>query len=387
MAALQKAATARIEELLRVEVTRACVDLEPYKRVTGYRVWREPLPRTRLGKIRRFQLSALYERAERAEAPKPKEPTAEDKALLADPISRTIIDILKRRFSGMAVELDTSLQLDLSVDSLSWIEIAHEIEASTGRSIQEDAIASIVTIRDLIKTVQSATPTAAPIVVAVALPPPRKAWTTPLAWGFYWFLRILMRTAFRLEIRGRPPAGDTQTLIAVNHLSDLDPPIVAAALPWKFIGKVRWGADVNRVFDTAIKRAFARFAQVFPVDDRKPAETLAYAKAALAEGTHLIWFPESWRSPDGKLQQFSRGVGIMVMDRRPTVVPARIEGTFEALPRHKTFPRLTRVRIAFGEPIAPAEFEPCGGAADPAAAAAALIRERLEALDARAGSG
>jgi long-chain acyl-CoA synthetase len=381
MAALQRAATARVDELLRVEVTRACVDLEPYKRVTGYRLWREPLPRTRLGKIRRFQLPALYERAERAEAPKPREPSAEDRALQADPLSQTIMALLRHRFAGAAIELDTSLQLDLAVDSLAWIEIAHEIEAATGRAVHEDAIATIVTVRDLIRTVAAAAPAAEAAVVSVALPPLRRRWTTPLAWCFYWFLRLLMRTAFRLEIRGRPPMGDGQILVAVNHLSDLDPPIVAAALPWRFLRGVRWGADVNRVFDNAIKRAFARFAQVFPVDDRKPAETLAYAKAALAEGAHLIWFPESWRSPDGKLQQFSRGVGVMVMDRRPTVVPVRIEGTFEALPRHRTLPRPTRVRIAFGDPIAPAEFDRCAAAPDPAAAAAALIRERMVAVD------
>jgi long-chain acyl-CoA synthetase len=386
MGALQRAATARVEELLRVEVTRACVDLEPYKRVTGYRVWRDPLPRTRLGKIRRFQLPALYDRAERAVAAV-REPTAEDRALLADPIAAAVMAILKRRFPDAPVALDTSLQLDLSVDSLAWIEIAHETEAATGRPLAEDAIATIVTVRDLIGAVRSATPAAAASPVSVVLPPPRSLWVMPLAWVFYWFLRLLMRGAFKLEIRGRPPVGEVQTLVAVNHLSDLDPPIVAAALSWRFMRKVRWGADVNRVFDTPIKRAFARFAQVFPVDDRKPAETLAYAKAALAAGAHLIWFPESWRSPDGRLQQFSRGIGIMVMERRPTVVPARIEGTFEALPRHKKFPRPTRVRIAFGAPIAPAEFDPCATADDPAAAAAMLIRERIAALDATERSG
>jgi long-chain acyl-CoA synthetase len=385
MRALQESATSRVDELLRVEITRAGVDLEPYKRVTGYRVWREPLPRTRLGKIQRFRLAELYDRAERSAGTAVIELSAEDLAMLSEPLARTVYDLLKRRFPDASIGLETSLQLDLAVDSLGWIELTHEIEAATGRAIVEDAIARIVTVRDLLHVVAETAPsttTAAPAVVPVALPPPRGPVLLPFAWCFYWFLRIVMRGLYRIEIRGAVPAGDRQTLVAVNHLSDLDPPVVAAALPWRFIRDVWWGADVNRVFDNGIKRVFTRLAQVFPVDDRRPGETLAYAKAALATGAHLIWFPESWRSPDGRLQQFSRGIGVIVQDSRPAVVvPAFIVGTFEAMPRHRTIPRITRVRIAFGPPIPGAEFDGCATSNDPAAAAAAVIRKHIAALD------
>jgi long-chain acyl-CoA synthetase len=384
MRALQNSATSRVDELLRVEVTRAGVDLEPYKRVTGYRIWREPLPRTRLGKIQRFRLAELYDRAERSGAAAGVvDLSAADLAMLAEPPARAVYDILKRRFPEAAIGLETSLQLDLAVDSLGWIEITHEIEAATGRAVAEDAIARIVTVRDLLRVVAETAPSAAatPAVAApVALPPARGPALLPFAWAFYWFLRLAMRGLYRIDIRGPVPDGARQTLIAVNHLSDLDPPVVAAALPWRFMRRVWWGADVNRVFDNGVKRVFSRLAQVFPVDDRRPGETLAYAKAALATGAHLIWFPESWRSPDGRLQQFSRGIGIMVMDSRPAVVPAFIVGTFEAMPRHRTIPRLTRVRIAFGPPIPAAEFEACGTANDAAAAAAAVIRTHIAAL-------
>ena len=53
----------------------------------------------------------------------------------------------------------------------------------------------------------------------------------------------------------------------------------------------------------------ARALRVFPVDERAPATTLAYGEAVLRRGNALVWFPESWRSPDGELQAFLPGIG------------------------------------------------------------------------------
>ena len=63
--------------------------------------------------------------------------------------------------------LDTSPQLDLGVDSLDWLEIAHEVEAELGAAVDDQALAGAVTIRDLLtavvaRDVEAAAPDRAP---------------------------------------------------------------------------------------------------------------------------------------------------------------------------------------------------------------------------------
>ena len=61
---LRERKVANIGDLLRFEMEGASVHLPHHKRVLGYEIWREPLPRTSTGKIRRFEI----ERRVRAEA-------------------------------------------------------------------------------------------------------------------------------------------------------------------------------------------------------------------------------------------------------------------------------------------------------------------------------
>src|SRR5690606_15066555 len=107
-----------------------------------------------------------------------------------------------------------------------------------------------------------------------------------------------------------------------------------------------------------------------------PAETLDRAAAVLAQGGALVWFPEAWRSPNGRLQAFRPGIGLL-LDRAPvTVVPAGIRGTFEALPRGRRLPRRHSFTVRFGPPLTAAEIA-AGGDAQ---ATAERLRARVAAL-------
>jgi long-chain acyl-CoA synthetase len=166
-------------------------------------------------------------------------------------------------------------------------------------------------------------------------------------------------------------------IVAANHLSDLDPLVVAAALPPKALARVRWSGDTGRLFGSRAGRFLARATRIFPVDERRPGLTLAYARAVLTDGDCLVWFPESWRSPDGELQVFLPGIGRIVRETGAAVVPAHIAGTFQAMPRTARLPRPHPVRVAFGPPLAAAAL--LAGDADDAAVAA-RIRDAVAAL-------
>jgi long-chain acyl-CoA synthetase len=161
----------------------------------------------------------------------------------------------------------------------------------------------------------------------------------------------VMQLLFRLKVKGREtlPVRGPFVVIA-NHESDLDPLLVAAALGLARVRDVHWGGDAIRLFRRRWLHPLWRALRVFPADERRPSETLAIALEVLRRGECLVWFPESWRSPDGRLQRFLPGIGRLLAEARVPAVPAFIEGAFEAMPRSRKLPRLRPVMITFGPP-------------------------------------
>ena len=351
--ALRQAETQRLDDAIRIAVTEAGAGLAPYKRVTAYRIHREPLPRTRLAKLRRFRLPELFEaagaRGARDAGPAP------DEALADDPTAQRILTLMRARFGDDTIGLATSPQLDLGVDSLAWLEIAQEIESGLGVTLAPDALAEVVTLADLVRAAIDA-PEAAPEGPAeVVLPARPRGLRRFVCWTAYWLNRVVMKTAFGVRRHGAVPDAGKPLILIANHASDLDPLVLAAAVPWRTFGALWWSADRARVFGSPSLRWLSRIAQLFPVDDRNPAEGLAIAGGLLERSECVAWFPESWRSPDGRLQGFMRGIGILLTERLVALAPAYIAGTFEVLPRHRRWPRLRRVDVFFGETAGPTD--------------------------------
>jgi len=364
--AMQAAGRLAIEDALRVSLAEISRDLPAYQRLAGFAIARVPLPRTRLGKYRRFLLPELYRAARTGAATQPEELSAEDRAFLAASPAHEVWELLRTRYPTRFSSLDASPLLDLGIDSLERLSLALELEARFHIRVNEADLAETETVRDLLQAIATAAQSA-PISGEEAEPsllPPLLRPVGPAgrlvglaAYGVTW---LIMRLVFRLRTAGRdalPPPGSY--IVVANHVSDLDPLALAAALPYRHMRKVFWGGDAAYLFWIPFSGPFWRALHVFPVDERKPAEALARASTVLAAGNALIWFPEGWRSPTGELQRFLPGIGKIVAETGRPVVPAYIQGTFEALPRGRKWPRLHPVALRFGAPI---EFHATPGA-------------------------
>lgn len=395
-AALRAAGNARPEDVLRVALVAAAQDLPSYQRLAGYVLARDPLPRTRLGKIQRFRLRALYDdllagRGAATPAPLSKA----DAALVAMPGAAEVWEILKARYPGKPVAPDASPALDLGIDSLEWLSLAMEIEARTGLRLTEDEMAEMATLRALLERASNGAPPAPPRdaaalaaeVVAATTPPSPLVF--PLRVAGWAAARGIGRAMFDLRATGIdtiPRSGPF--VIVANHVSDLDPGLVAAALPFGLARRLWWSGAAERLFVNRFARGFSRTFQVFPVEESAPAQAIAMARAVLARGDGLVWFPESWRSPDGQLQRFLPGIGLVLdgMDD-VTVIPAHIAGAFEAMPRDARLPRRHPVRIAFGAPVRAATLRSdAADARQRAEAMAASLRGLVAATKAEARS-
>ncbi len=377
----------RVEDIMRVALGERAATLPSFQRVAGFAVTREPLPRTRLGKYQRFQLPELYARAKSGMPTRgPDEFTAEDRALLAQSPAREIWAWLVARYPGRTLSPDLSPQLDLGIDSLEWVTMTLELAERFGISLSEQDAADAVTLRDLVARASAKAgakePAAAPVLVQ------EQPWLEQpgmFARAAGEVLRLvnkgLMRGLFHLRIQGLenvPARGSF--VIACNHLSDLDPLVVAAALDRARLERVWWGGEVGRLFHTRAGRALARIAHIFPVDERAPATAVASGADVLARGNALVWFPESWRSPDGELQAFLPGIGHLLSRAPAPVIPARISGTFAAMPRGRRVPRPVPLRIAFGPALDPERLAARGSGDSRPARIANALHDAVAAL-------
>jgi len=172
------------------------------------------------------------------------------------------------------------------------------------------------------------------------------------------FALALARLLFRIEARGTehiPVSGPV--LIAANHLSHLDSPILGAVAPrpLHFLAK----AELFSIplFGRLIAALNARPLRRGGTDPR----ALRTALRVLEAGQALLVFPEGTRGEEGALKEGKAGAGMLALLSGARVVPAYIEGTGRVLPRGRWLLRPGKVRVSFGLPLAfPGERGPRG---------------------------
>lgn len=175
---------------------------------------------------------------------------------------------------------------------------------------------------------------------------------------WYWFVRNLARVVgfqltggLRIEGLEHVPATGP-VIVAPNHVSHLDPPIVACSVRRKvaFMAK-------EELFRNPLFGGLIRSLNAFPVR-RGEGDTEAIRKTLerLEAGELVLVFPEGTRGDGRSLGPFNRGVGMLAKRSGATVVPAGIAGTQRKLPRGGG-PRFARCSIVFGPPLDYRTFE------------------------------
>jgi 1-acyl-sn-glycerol-3-phosphate acyltransferase len=132
-------------------------------------------------------------------------------------------------------------------------------------------------------------------------------------------------------------------LVVCNHVSVLDPPFLAAALPREtgFVAK-------RELFSVPLLSRLIRSLNAIPLDrSRLSRGTLDRLGAFLDSGHALLMFPEGTRSRDGRLGTAKPGIGLLLLQHPVTVLPAYVEGT--NAPWRNLF-RRGRMRVTFGRP-------------------------------------
>ena len=166
----------------------------------------------------------------------------------------------------------------------------------------------------------------------------------------YWlghrFFRELARGLFDYRVVGAEKlqfAGPA--IIASNHVSFLDPPLVGTAFD-----EVVYSFARKTLFDHPIAGKILRSWQVLAVDIDKPdPAAMKTTIRLLRDGKKVIMFPEGTRSYDGVPQSAEAGIGLFIAKGKAPVIPVRLFGAYEAYPRGAKTLRPARITLVVGD--------------------------------------
>jgi long-chain acyl-CoA synthetase len=355
--------------------------LEPYKRIKNFVLSNEELPKTRLGKIKIYEGQRIYQ--ERAGQRYEKRKPAVEEGV--SPVGETVVAVLARQLEDSRISLDDHLELDLGLDSLGLVELLAALERRFNLKVKSDEFSGIFTVRELIRFIEAKNPDAArePEVKTSAWgsrlrldPPPALLRNLGMeggcmarlaTQGLAALVGFWLKGLFSLEVYGRERLTGQGYILCPNHGSYLDGFILAYAVPGPLRQRL-FSMGYSGYFDVPVVRDLLKLIRVIPVDSSRSLVTaMQVSSYILRNGQILSIFPEGFRTPNGEVGQFKKGVAILARELDVMLVPVYIKGSFEAWPPGVSLPRAHPIRVYFGRKHSWQELKARGLEVDPQA--------------------
>jgi long-chain acyl-CoA synthetase len=320
-----------------------------HKKIMDFAVVETELPRTRIGKLRRFALKDMIG-------------SQKDSRLVIEEPDFEEYEILKRiieEMSGRKVHAGDHLELDLNMDSLDRVELQGKVEASFGFALSNDDISHFSRIVDLAShirerktsAVHEASDWGTLLRQKISFRIPKKTYMMRM-------LLLLLKPIFwfylRIKVTGLEKIPlNSAVIFAPNHQSVLDG-LVLSAIFKRRIRKRTYFFAKDRNFNSRFKRFFADRANVILLNINKNLKETLQQMAAIADaGNNVVVFPEGARSRDGKIMKFKKTFAIVSKELSVPIVPVTIDGTFNLFSMGSFIPKPGKIKIRFHDPIKP----------------------------------
>jgi long-chain acyl-CoA synthetase len=276
--------------------------------------------------------------------------------------------IARVKGGGNGVDSNANLDSDLRLSSLDRVELLGAIEDRYQVDLNETRFASARTVGELESLVRGASPVRSESVF------PRWAQRWPVTWIRTFFYYLLTWPATHLmahpRVFGRENLRGVKgpVLVISNHVIYLDVGFVLAALPGRLRHRLAVAMGGERLAEMRrpprewffLRRWLNRMNyflvvslfNVFPLPKKSGfRESFRFAGDLADRGWNILVFPEGDLTPDGKLQPFRAGIGLLASNLKLPVVPLRIDGAYEIREARSKFNRPGRVRVHIGKPV------------------------------------
>lgn len=330
-----------------------------YKKIHDIKIVKKELPKTRIGKIRRFMLKDLIE--DKDDVIEQKE---EKKAIVVPPEMKEKFDIINKYIDERyhkAIDLDSHIELDLGFDSLDIVEFMNFLNETFGINLVEQDFVENKTISAIIKLINEK---AGKFVEKVDKNENLKKIIEsdsdvklPKDARYAKFLRVILGPFFRFYFKykciDKENIKDGAGIIVGNHQSYLDGFMVNNVFTTKEMNDNYYIATALH-FKSKTMKYLANHGNIILVDaNRNLKNTLQAAAKVLKNNKKLIIFPEGARTRDGKLHEFKKTFAILAKDLNVPIYPFVLKGAYEAFPYNKKFPKRNNVSVQFLERIEP----------------------------------
>ena len=318
-----------------------------YEKILDYKLYEEELPKTRVGKLRRFMLPELYLKTN-IKKKKVEEPDNEVYRLLKDYI---------KKLKGIEAQPEENLELEIGMDSLDIVEFFAYVENSFGIQLDEEKFSEISNLKSLSEYInEKATKIESGEVdwkkIIEAAPPveEKNRWATRVLRPLF---DLTIKLYFRLKRVNRDKLSDKPQIFVSNHQSFIDSLVLGSLLPAGILYNTVFLA-IDWYFKKGILKLLVSHGNVVLIDInkniRKSVEEIA---ANVKAGKNVLIFPEGARTKDGKVAEFKKVFAIIAKELNVDVQCLGIKGAFEAYSRYMKFPKPKKIEVAVLEKFKP----------------------------------
>ncbi len=355
------------DDELQAAVRAANADLAEYQKIRRWLRWPEPsFPYTTTGKLLRRKIAewacGILEGRQVSD-------------MGADALLTMIASVTGEQVGE--VNDHSLLSEDLRLDSLGKVQLQSAIDQKLGIELPDDAVASLTTLGQLRALVAAASSGSTlhdfpahernqPVTSASSATIganreftvktnqhvyPHWPWSMPVQWIRVAFVELIMRPLVWL-LAAPTIVNDTEELpsgpllLIANHVTSYDAALVIYALPRKLRDRVAIAMSgemlmefrdakrrqniVLRLLGPAAYLLMTALFNVFPLPRLSGfRRSFTHAGEAMDREYSVLIFPEGHRSPDGTLQTFRPGIGLLAVASSVTILPVKLKGLGE----------------------------------------------------------
>ncbi len=365
--------TSRVKFEVKYDIENIGQKLPSYMRLTSFKLVTQPLPRTRLSKLKRnlvrsMMRSMSFTELEEGEGAVRPPLTAEEQRLLDKPMSARFLGRLRRitGHEGSIVPAD-SLELDLGLDSLGRMELLAILQQEFDTVVPGTEAAGMLNVGHVLELLPDAEDEMSgeefswsKIVRITPDPPFEKRYSLgrPIFHLLIHPIRIFCRTVFRTFVRFEMVGTealptDKRFILAPTHQSLLDAQLTYIYIKVPLLARLSFFA-LEEYFRYPGASILMKFFRIIPSGtENTMLSSMQYAYRSLELEGGLCIFPEGHRSPDGVIGKGKIGLGVLACESQTPIYPARFDGGMETLSRTNKGIHQTRMKLVIGPPIQP----------------------------------
>lgn len=324
--------------------------LDTNKQIKDFSIWPyEDFPRTTTLKIKKNIVLETIQKKQ----PK-KFPVLTKHSKLYELIARVTNNNINK------IKPSSKLHLDLGLGSVDRAELISLLEQEFNIDFDEELIGKNTTVKEVEKFIEKRKINKKRKFRKFVL---GKLFITLRFIIHYLIIFPIIRIFVRYKIEGKENLKQLKepVIFVSNHQSHLDVGLIMKALPLKIRTKLAIAASEEYFFENNSYKNFhswwtyqlgTMLLNLYPIPQTKnPRKSIEFTGKLLDKGFNVLLFPEGHRTRTGKIDHFMKGIGLIAYQMKTKIIPIKIEGLFNILPRGTHIPKFGKASLKIGKSL------------------------------------